>query len=94
MNAGMPVGMMGWTLEQVAATRADPAAAQLPERDKALLLFVLNAVQDATSVVAADLDALRRLGWSDGDILDALVHGARMVAGDIIINAFKIERDF
>ncbi len=86
--------MMGWTLEQVAATRADPAAAQLPERDKALLLFVLNAVQDATSVVAADLDALRSFGWSDGDILDALAHGARMVAGAIIINAFKIVRDF
>ncbi len=33
-------------------------------------------------------------GWSDSDILDAVNHGARMVAGDIVINGFKVERDF
>jgi alkylhydroperoxidase/carboxymuconolactone decarboxylase family protein YurZ len=45
-------------------------------------------------VTAARLDALRALGWSDGDILDALSHGATMSASDILINAFKVERDF
>jgi hypothetical protein len=57
-------------------------------------LLVLRAVQDPASVGAGDLEAMRGLGWSDGDILDAVTHGARMVAGDIIINAFKVERDF
>lgn len=94
MNEGLLADMMGWTPEEVAATRADPVAANLPERERALLLLVLRAVQDPASVGAGDLDALRGLGWSDGDILDAVTHGARMVAGDIIINAFKVERDF
>jgi hypothetical protein len=40
------------------------------------------------------MQAARAAGWSDGDILDAVNHGARMVAGDIIINGFKVERDF
>lgn len=94
MNAGMLINMMGWTPEQVAEVQADPAAANLPEREKAMLLFVLKAVNDATAVTAAELGVPRGLGWSDTDIFDALNHGARMVAGDIILNAFKVERDY
>jgi uncharacterized peroxidase-related enzyme len=94
MNAGLLVNMMGWTPEQVAATQADPAAANLPEREKAMLLFVLATVRDALAVTAADVDVLRAQGWSDADILDATHHGARMLAVDILLNAFKIERDF
>lgn len=94
MNAGMLINMMGWTQEQVAAVVDDPAAANLLEREKAMLLFVLKAVDDAPGVSAAELDALRSHGWSDIEIFDALNHGARMVAGDIILNAFKVERDY
>jgi alkylhydroperoxidase family enzyme len=94
MNAGLLVNMGGWTPEQVAATRADYQASPLPEREKLLLGLVLKAVRDAHSVTAQDLDAARAAGWSDGDILDAVAHGARMAASDIIINAFKVERDF
>jgi len=94
MNAGMLINMMGWTPEQVAAVQADPARASLPEREKAMLLFVLKAVNDAPAVTAEELDELRGQGWNDSEIFDALNHGARMVAGDIILNAFKVERDY
>jgi uncharacterized peroxidase-related enzyme len=94
MNAGMLVNMMGWTPEQVAATRADPAAANLPEREKELLMFVLDTVRDPQAVTASQLDTLRAQGWTDADILDATNHGARMVANDILLNAFKVERDY
>jgi uncharacterized peroxidase-related enzyme len=94
MNAGMLINMMGWTPEQVAALQADPTAANLPEREKAMLLLVLKAVHDSTGVAASDLDALRVMGWDDSDIFDAVNHGARMVAGDIILNTFKVELDY
>jgi uncharacterized peroxidase-related enzyme len=93
-NAGMLINRLGWTPEQVAATKADPSAASLPDKDKAMLLFVLKAVRDSLSITAADLDALRKLGWSDADIVDGLSHGASMVAGDIVLNAFQVERDY
>lgn len=93
-NAGLLINMLGWTPDQVAATKADVQAAPLPEKDRAMLAFVLKGVADPHAVSAADLDALRALGWSDGDIMDGLNHGAGMVAGDILINAFKVERDF
>lgn len=94
MNGGMLINMAGWTPEQVAATRADFNHSPLSAKEKALLGLVLKATRDSSSVNATDLQAARDAGWSDSEILDAVNHGARMVAGDIIINAFKVERDF
>ncbi|NTV94515.1 MAG: hypothetical protein HGA75_03760 [Thiobacillus sp.] len=91
VNAGLLINMMGWTPEQVAAAQADPAAANLPERERALLAFVLKVTREPLAVAAADLDALRALGWSDAEILEAANYGARMVAADLLLNAFKVE---
>jgi uncharacterized peroxidase-related enzyme len=94
MNGGMLINMAGWTPEQLAATRADFNNSPLSQKEKTLLGLVLKATRDSNSVNAADLQAARDAGWSDSDILDAVNHGARMVAGDIVINGFKVERDF
>ncbi len=94
MNAGMLINMAGWTPEQVAATRADFNDSPLSPKEKTLLGLVLKATRDSNSVSTSDLQAAREAGWSDCEILDAVNHGARMVAGDIIINGFKVERDF
>lgn len=94
MNGGMLINMAGWTPEQLAATRADFNNSPLSAKEKTLLGLVLKATRDSNSVSAADLQAARDAGWADSDILDAVNHGARMVAGDIIVNAFKVERDF
>lgn len=73
--------------------KADPATAPLEEKEKALLLFVLKMVKDSNSIVAEDLEKLRSLGWSDTEILEGAYHGANQVAGDMILNAFKISPD-
>jgi hypothetical protein len=57
-------------------------------------LSILQTVMPDTATGALDLQAARAAGWSDADILDAVNHGARMVAGDIVINGFKVECDF
>jgi uncharacterized peroxidase-related enzyme len=94
MNAGMLINMAGWTPDQVAATRANFNDSPLSSNEKTLLGLVLKATRDSNGVSAADLQAARDAGWPDSDILDAVNHGARMVAADIIINGFKVERDF
>lgn len=94
MNAGMLINVAGWTPDQVAATRADFNDSPLSAAEKTLLGLVLKMTRDSSSVTSADLQAARDAGWSDSDILDAANHGARMVAGDILINGFKVERDF
>jgi uncharacterized peroxidase-related enzyme len=94
MNAGMLINMAGWTPDQVAATRANYLDSPLSPQEKTLLGLVLKMTRDSKSITADDMQAARDAGWSDSDILDAVNHGARMVAGDIIINGFKVERDF
>ncbi|HEY6095139.1 MAG TPA: hypothetical protein VIU93_09340 [Gallionellaceae bacterium] len=93
MNEGMLMHVAGLTPEQLAAAKRDPAQAPLPGKEKAMLQLVLKATSEPKQVQKSDLDQLRALGWSDGDILDAVSHGARNVAADIVFNAFKIEND-
>lgn len=94
MNEAMLIERAGFTPEQTAAAKRDPAATPLPGKDRAMLLFVLKATQAPKDVTRADLDGLRALGWSDRDIFDAVNHGARNVAVDILFNSFKVENDF
>ena len=93
-NEALLIGRAGFTADQTAATKRNPAEAPLPEKDKAMLLFVLKATRTPKTVVPQDLDVLRALGWTDRDIFDAVNHGARNIAADILFNTFKIENDF
>ncbi len=92
LNSGLLM-KAGFTQDQISAMQADPTQAPLDEKHKALLLFVLKACDAPHSVVAADLDRLRALGWTEPDILDATAHGARMVGTNIIFDTFKIDLD-
>ncbi len=93
LNTAMLIQRAGFTPEQIAATRLDPAVAPLEAKDKAMLLFALKSTRTPQDVCAADIDALKALGWTESDILDAVVHAARNMAADIVFNTFKIERD-
>ena len=89
-NVGV-LKMLGFNEKQIDAARTDPAQAPLSDKEKALLLFVLKATAEPQGVAAKDLDPLRALGWTDRDIFDAVVHGARAVSTNIIFDVFKIE---
>ena len=92
-NAAMLIEHAGFTPEQIAATKRDPASAPLDAKDKAMLLFVLKATRTPHAVGAADIAGLKALGWAESDILDATVHAARNMAADVVFNTFKIEPD-
>ena len=84
----------GFTPEQTAATKKNPADAPLSEKEKAMLLFVLKAMRDSNSIRREDLASLRALGWTDQDLFDGLNHAARHAAVDVLFNAFQVEQDF
>lgn len=94
MNGSLLINMAKWTPEQVAATKHDAMAAPLPEKEKAMLAFVLKTVAERKPVTRPEIDKLKKLGWSESDVFDAVAHGARNVAVDIIFNTFQIENDF
>ena len=93
-NTGLLINMAGWSFEQVQAMKTDINQANLEEREKALLKLVIKAVRSSNSITADDIEAMRTLQWSDKDLLDAVNHGAKMLATDILFNTFKIEKDF
>ena len=78
---------VGLKPEQIEAAKADPAKAALPEKDRAMLAFVVKAIQDPALVDRKEVDSLRGMGWNDRDIFDAVYHGLGMVTAGM---AFKI----
>jgi alkylhydroperoxidase family enzyme len=90
MNSGILL-QYGVLPDMLADIKLDPSKAPLEEKETALLLFVLKVVRDSNSVQEADVNALRDLGWTDSDILEATYHGTTQVSSDRIFNAFKID---
>ena len=83
--------LQGMTEEDIEKMVADPSQAPLEDKDRALLAFVLKAIKDPDAVGAEDMDELRSLGWADSDILEAMAHGANMVASSILMKTFKMD---
>jgi hypothetical protein len=90
MNTGMLLNS-GFTMEQIEATKANPETMPLPEKEKALILFVLKIINNSNSTEEGDMIKLRDLGWQDSEILEAVFAGTNQVASDMMFNAFKIE---
>jgi len=59
--------------EDVATIARDRRAAGLDEVDLAVMDFAEKVVDDATAISEADYEPLRRLGLTDGDILDVVL---------------------
>ncbi len=93
-NQAMLVNHAGWTQEQVTESMKDPASSPFNEKDKALLIYVLDALNSPKKLERARIDALHGLGWSDSEILEAVHHAAQNVAEDMVFNTFRIERDY
>ncbi len=91
MNENMLLNMSGYTGEQIDAIKDNPDFAPLPDKEKALLKYVVKAVDNSNTVGEAEVKVLRDTGCTDVEIYDALRHGANQVMGDILLNAFKVD---
>jgi alkylhydroperoxidase family enzyme len=60
----------------------------LEGREAALLQLVRQALSEPATVSAEHVESLRRLGWMDGDILDAVMHGAALMGSSLVHRAF------
>ncbi len=92
-NSAILQNHLGVAPDELAALKLNPGDAPLDDREKALLLFVLDAIESPREVNATAIEELRDTGWSDREILEALYQGAQQVAFDILINAFNVDND-
>ncbi len=66
----------GFTAEQLEALAADFHQAGLQEKEVAMMDYAQKVAREASSTTAADFDGLRKLGWSDKDILSITLAAA------------------
>lgn len=92
MNAGILL-QYGVLPEALQGYKLNPATAPLEPNEIQLLLFVLKVVHDSTSVKHEEVEALRAIGWTDKDILDATYHATTQMSVDKILNAFGLEAE-
>ena len=81
----------GLSDEDIDEMRKDPLKAPLENKEQAMLGFVMKAIKSPDAVEQQDMDQLHDMGWTDRDILDALVHGTNMVGASILMKAFKMD---
>jgi uncharacterized peroxidase-related enzyme len=93
INAGMLINMHGVAPEVVNGMAEDPTLAPLDEKEQALLLFALRMVKDSNASSREDMEALKAAGCSEREIFDAINNAAQMVAGDMVLNVFKVQPD-
>jgi alkylhydroperoxidase family enzyme len=82
----------GMSEDDIERMAEDPFQAPLEDKERAMLDFVMKAIKTPDAVAQEDMDRLHELGWSDGDILDALAHGTNMVGFSILMKTFKSDR--
>jgi uncharacterized peroxidase-related enzyme len=79
--------------DAVRALMADPRSADLDEVDAAVAALAEQVVVDATAVTEADLDRLRALGLSDGEITSVVLAAAARCFFSKTLDALCIEPD-
>ena len=84
--------MQGMSEDDIEKIVEDPLQAPLDDKDRAMLAFVMKAINTPDLVEDNDMEKLHDLGWTDTDILDALTHGTNMIGSSILMKAFKMDQ--
>lgn len=79
--------------QTIRAMEADPSKSLLEENESAMLVFVISSMKKPESITAADIANLRRLGWDDRDMVDALAQGVGMIDHAIMMQVFQLDQN-
>ena len=93
-NESMLINMFKMDLKEIQAIKKDYRTAKLEPKDKKMLLFMVDSTTNPKDIDKAQMDELRKLGWSDRDIFDGLKMATQMVAMTLMVDTLKISRDF
>lgn len=87
LNQGM-LERMGMGDQEICSLPDPNKEIPLEESEALMFRFVMRCLDDPASITAADVEALHEEGYADSDILDAVFHGAGMLAGAVLYKAF------
>lgn len=75
------------------AVAADPTGAGLDPTDRAVIAFATQVAEDASSVTAADVEALRDQGLGDDEIVDVALAAAARAFFTKVLDALGVQTD-
>lgn len=90
-NKGMLLNLFKLSEKEVITLQKDPTTAKLDEKQKNMLIFMIKSVSTPDDVNKTDIDALKKLGWSETDIMEGVKQATEMVATALFIDTFKIQ---
>ncbi|HFQ61465.1 MAG TPA: hypothetical protein ENK39_04095 [Epsilonproteobacteria bacterium] len=93
-NESMLINMFGLTIEEINMIKAHPSSANLNEKDKKMLIYMIDATTKPKEINKAQIQELRNLGWSDKDIFKGIKLSTQMVAMTLLVDTLDIPRDF
>lgn len=88
-NAGFLINL-GMTPEQLQATVENISNAPLSDQEKALLSLTMRSLEDPEGITQADIEEIRKLGFTDRDIFDAIVAATSNRAFTTVLKTFDI----
>ena len=94
LNKGMLVNMFHLPMDEVVALSKNAKSAKLDAKQKAMLLFIIKAVQSPHKTTAEDIKQLKKLGWSDADIFEGVKSGTNVISATTLIDALKLQKDY
>ncbi|CAA6815766.1 MAG: Unknown protein [uncultured Sulfurovum sp.] len=94
LNKGMLLNMFKVPMDELIALSKDASTAKLDDKQKAMLLFILKAAKTPHETSSQDIQALKKLGWSDKDIFEGVKSGSNVIAATLLIDALKLQKDF
>jgi hypothetical protein len=74
--------------------KQDYTKVNLPEKNKAIVVFVLDQMFGKLSETKTRIEELKQLGWSEKDIFEASVMGAIQKGMVNVIKSFEVKLDF
>ncbi|MBF0585173.1 MAG: hypothetical protein HQL80_13205 [Magnetococcales bacterium] len=77
--------------EVLNAAVSDPGVTPLPKKEKAMLIFALDTARDDKSATPDQIESLRKLGYSDTAIFNAVEFTAFGTFSDTLLNVFQVE---
>ena len=90
-NKGMLLNIFKMSEDEINALQKDPSSAKLDTKQKTMLLFMLKSTSHPHDVTQEEIDTLKKLGWSEKDIVEGAKQATEMVATSLFIDTFKIE---
>ena len=81
----------GATEEDIRRMEKDPAQSLLEDNESAMLVFVVKALKDPSSITDEDITGLRSLGWTDKDMVEAMTQGVSMIDHAVMMQVFDMD---